>query len=97
MLCHVLCIVWHTLSLNVLRSLVDLSRVIVDRYRQAFSFGKGDENALLYLRELRQNGTDRRGELASLISGEDLEWRAIKAAEDYEVRQSMETLCFFIV
>lgn len=89
--CHVLCLVSHSEP-----TCVALARGFApchDRCRQAFSFGKGDENALLYLRELRQNGTDRRGELESLILGHDIEWKAIKAAEDAEVRQTMGTLC----
>lgn len=52
---------------------------------QAFAFGKGDEMALEYLKELRQNGTDRRSEMSMLISGGFLEYRAIKDAEEAEV------------
>lgn len=52
---------------------------------QAFAFGKGDDMALAYLKELRQNGTDRRTEMSKVISGEFLEYRAIKEAEEAEV------------
>ncbi|CAM9426533.1 unnamed protein product [Ectocarpus sp. 8 AP-2014] len=50
----------------------------------AFAFGKGDDIALAYLKELRQNGTDRRTEMSTLISGGFLEYQAIKAAEEAE-------------
>lgn len=42
--------------------------------------------ALDYLKELRQNGTDRRTELSTLISGGLIEYREKKAAEEAEVR-----------
>lgn len=54
-------------------------------YRQAFSFGKGDDIALSYLKELRQNGTDRRTEMSTLISGGFLQYQAMKEAEEAEV------------
>lgn len=54
-------------------------------HSQAFSFGKGDDIALAYLKELRQNGTDRRTEMSTLISGGFLEYQAIKEAEEAEV------------
>lgn len=41
--------------------------------------------SLDYLKELRQNGTDRRSEMNCLISGGFAEYRAIKAAEEEEV------------
>ena len=53
--------------------------------RQAFAFGKGNDIALEYLKELRQNGTDRRTEMSTLISGGFLEYQAIKEAEEAEV------------
>ena len=43
--------------------------------------------ALGYLKELRQNGTDRRTELSTLISGGFLKYRADKEAEEAEVIQ----------
>lgn len=52
---------------------------------QAFAFGKGDDMSLEYLKELRQNGTDRRSEMSALISGGFHEYRAIKDAEEAEV------------
>lgn len=54
---------------------------------QAFSFGKGNDIALEYLKELRQNGTDRRTEMSTLISGGFLEYQAVKEAEEAEVRK----------
>lgn len=60
------------------------TRVLYHR-SQAFAFGKGDDMALEYLKELRQNGTDRRSEMSMLISGGFLEYRAIKDAEEAEV------------
>lgn len=54
-------------------------------HSQAFAFGKGDDIALAYLKELRQNGTDRRTEMSTLISGGFLEYQAIKEAEEAEV------------
>lgn len=54
---------------------------------QAFSFGKGNDIALEYLKELRQNGTDRRTEMSTLISGGFLEYQAIKEAEEAEARR----------
>lgn len=57
---------------------------------QVFAFGKGDEIALDYLKELRQNGTDRRTELSTLISGGLVEYREIKAAEEAEVWEDRE-------
>ncbi|CAB1098260.1 unnamed protein product [Ectocarpus sp. CCAP 1310/34] len=50
----------------------------------AFAFGKGDDIALAYLKELRQNGTDRRTEMSTLISGGFLEYQAMKEAEEAE-------------
>ncbi|CAM9160270.1 unnamed protein product, partial [Hapterophycus canaliculatus] len=50
----------------------------------AFSFGKGDDIALSYLKELRQNGTDRRTEMSTLISGGFLQYQAMKEAEEAE-------------
>lgn len=47
----------------------------------AFAFGKGDDIALEYLKELRQNGTDRRTEMSTLISGGFVEYQAMKEAE----------------
>lgn len=41
--------------------------------------------ALEYLKELRSNGTDRRTEMSTLISGGFLEYKAIKDAEEAEV------------
>lgn len=41
--------------------------------------------ALEYLKELRQNGTDRRTELSTLISGGYVEYRLKKEAEEAEV------------
>lgn len=41
--------------------------------------------ALEYLKELRQNGTDRRTELSTLISGGFVEYRLKKEAEEAEV------------
>lgn len=52
---------------------------------QAFAFGKGDDIAMEYLKELRQNGTDRRTEMSTLISGGFAEYQAIKEAELAEV------------
>lgn len=52
---------------------------------QAFAFGKGDDIALEYLKELRQNGTDRRTEMSTLISGGFVEYQAMKEAELAEV------------
>lgn len=53
---------------------------------QAFAFGKGDDIALAYLKELRQNGTDRRTEMDTLISGGFLQYQIMKEAEMAEVR-----------
>lgn len=52
---------------------------------QAFAFGKGDDVALEYLKELRQNGTDRRTEMSTLVSGGFVEYQAMKEAELAEV------------
>lgn len=52
---------------------------------QAFAFGKGDDVALGYLKELRQNGTDRRTEMSTLISGGFVEYQSMRAAELAEV------------
>eukprot|EP00904_Undaria_pinnatifida_P004641 jgi/Undpi1/14178/HiC_scaffold_9.g03828.m2 len=50
----------------------------------AFAFGKGDDMALEYLKELRQNGTDRRDEMSILINGGFRDYQAIKEAEEAE-------------
>lgn len=54
-------------------------------YCQAFAFGKGDDIALAYLKELRQNGTDRRTEMDTLISGGFVQYQIMKEAEEAEV------------
>lgn len=41
--------------------------------------------ALEYLKELRQNGTDRRDEMSILINGGFRDYQAIKEAEEAEV------------
>lgn len=52
---------------------------------QALAFGKGDDIAFAYLKELRQNGTDRRTEMDTLISGGFLQYQMAKEAEEAEV------------
>lgn len=60
--------------------------------------------ALEYLKELRQNGTDRRTEMSALISGGLLEYQVIKEAEEAEVRKvesrardASPTLCLSVM